>query len=530
MADVTLVFAASSRLPKEQFRRTTGPPLGALYLASTLRQNGYTVEVRDYQLNEYERPLEIDSFVHFATADSPVLGISCFSQMLPLALAAARRLRARRPEQAIILGGPGPSGAAAGIVRHFHEIDAVCCGEGEATVVELVQRLLDKQPLNDVAGIAWRNGDVCGVNPPRPRIADLDQLPLPAYDAIDLGRYDFAYVMTARGCPYHCAFCEVSSLWQHQTTWRGLDGVIDELRLLRERYGRQTILISDDTFVLRPKRVKEFCRRLVKEKLDLRWWCYGRVNHMDDELMAAMADAGCRLVFYGMESGSNSILRRIGKGFTVEAAESVVARSLEYFSVDVSFIWGYPFETLDDFVATLESIWRVLRMDPRIAVYLSLLSPLPLSPLQQEFASQLCFSDELVTYGEFAFEPARSLGGRLLDDELLAMIRQYPETFSAHYHYPTESLREKTELLRRFLGTFQQLVGRVSLSDAFRVKLEENPERVLNEDLASDELTDRLAVSWLSSVLRYRKTFGDRGALSLGSDVCRESGGRRSAR
>ena len=241
----------------------TMAPLGALYVVAALEEAGYSVAFRDYALErgpDIYRTARIADFLD--RTDSPILGISCFSSMLPHALAASRTVRAARPDIKIVLGGPGPSAIAKDLMQRFPEIDFVVYGEGEETAIELAAALLTGSPaLSSIQGLVWRGDDGTVVqNPARQRRKQLDEIRFPAYELSDLAWYGVVGVVYARGCPYQCTYCDVVSMWKRLNVARTLENVLTELNWLEQEYGLRHVAFVDDLFTVDRARTIEFCR------------------------------------------------------------------------------------------------------------------------------------------------------------------------------------------------------------------------------------------------------------------------------
>ena len=417
------------------------PPLGILSLAAWLRSHGVTLNIADYQLaggdmSDQLRPSRFASFIE-DQAPSPIIGISVMGGMLPVVLLAVEEYKARHPEKTIILGGSGSTGVATQILHTFPAVDCIVCGEGEATLLELLKNNCD---LSTVAGVVYRNGDSIVENPARKRIADIDTLPIPAYDLIDMNRYAVVNVSTSRGCPYHCAFCESPTFWGTGVIYRSLDNVMNEIRELRMRWGKRQINLCDDTFVVRRQRVEDFCRRVISEKLDFRWECFARVDLVDSDLMKLMAEAGCSAVFFGIESGSDSVLSRIDKRFTVAQAREVISQAVKIFPhVYASFVWGLPFETMEDFFDSILLMTEFGNLGARVQrPHFSLR---PGAPLFTQYVNNIAYSTSLPYH--FLEVPRR-----FLPPEVEEIIRRHSEIFVPFYHIEGSEFEEKQRFMR----------------------------------------------------------------------------------
>lgn len=449
--DITLVNVSTPVPRNEADDRVVFAPLGCLYLISALERAGIVVDFRDFQLFDPGSSfhLDKDNFETFLNDSAPIVGISCMVSMLPFVTLGAKKFKELNPHHTIILGGPGPSGVAESIVSSLPWIDVVCRGEGEETIVELVNAVSKGSDLGTVKGITYRDSRGVHSTPPRTRIQNPDDIPFPAYDRIDFSDYNSVSVITARGCPYKCAFCDVGPLWGNKTRFRSIDNVVEELSFLKNEHGQNTIHVADDTFDLKRNRTETLCREM--DRLRMNWTCLARVDLIDEDLLERMAGAGCRSIFLGIESGSDAVLKKINKKFTIAEATEKAELAKKYIDkVITSYIWGFPFETTEDFKSTLLSIVSMWYLDAMAG--LKLLSPMPLSPLGIEYRDHLEFSEELCSV--FAslgnVTSTKSTHRASLPDEFREIIERHPDIFMGFYHIKTENLEEKAEYLRKF--------------------------------------------------------------------------------
>jgi anaerobic magnesium-protoporphyrin IX monomethyl ester cyclase len=431
------------------------PPLGPLYIAAALEEAGVTVDFRDFQLDPGAHGLSGDRLTAYLADHAPIVAISCFVDMLPAVVDATRQLHAERPDTLFVLGGPGPTASAARILEEYPWITAVVRGEGEETTQEWVNVLRDGREV-PVPGMVYRGQDGLRDGGDRPRNRSIDNLPLPAYHLLDWSHYSHARVITTRGCSYRCSFCDVTALWDNRSIYRSLDATIAELRTITEVYGKSAISVVDDTFVLNRNRVRNFCRLLLEQNMHLQWGCFGRINLMTEDLIEAMSAAGCRAIFYGIDSGSQAVLDRTVKRVRAEDVLPVLELSARYFDkIEASFIWGYPFETLDDFKRTLDLAGEASMLAPRVNVQLHMLSPLPLSPIYREFGGTLCSPEPE--------DRAWLLLPALLLDERAAALRgivsSAPDIYPGFYSFPTPAKEAKRKLLEQTMSALHRTVG-----------------------------------------------------------------------
>ena len=426
-------------------------PVGPLYVVEALEKNGFHVDFRDYQLSVGENRTDPMSIVAFLEDCSDIVGIGCASDTLPLTILAMQKLKETFPEKIIILGGYGPTGVATEILKNFPFIDIIVLREGEKTMVDLIQCLTNKGNLKNVNGICFRSGNTIAINPHQ-QLINLDDIPIPSYNKINLHDYQNLSLISSRGCTFTCAFCECPSFWQYRVRRRSISNIIQEFKLLRDAYGPGLdrnpdgswnkkgvpLIIHDETFTLKRSFVLALCDQLNREELNVQWMAMGRIDLMDDELMVRMAESGCVTIFYGAESGSDSILRKINKKVTVSEIKDVLQRSLDYFdSITTFFIWGFPDETMEDFHQTLELISYTENIGAGPVVYGW--APLPLSPLYEQYMNDLVFSEEYYTSSHM-----------YQGNEIVDLLRKYPKVFPGFLVWHPDELEEKYEIAKSF--------------------------------------------------------------------------------
>jgi anaerobic magnesium-protoporphyrin IX monomethyl ester cyclase len=453
-ADITLINLNMLLIRYgEDAEKELHTPLGCLYLTRALEDSGFSVDFRDYQICDAADPFDIKAFIEFIEAPAPVIGLSCMANLLPFTIIAAKAIKDRYPDRVVVLGGVGPKGVEDKILQRFPWIDVIARGEGERTAPELL-RAIDAGDLATVSGISYRRGGRIKHNPDRPRISDLDSIPLPAYETIDLDRYTGYGMMTSRGCPYSCTFCSVAPVWNHETFSRSPDNIVAEMKTLHETAGVDMFLFQDEFFVSGKKHVMAFCDALRKSEMDVEWKAFGRVNLTDIEMMQAMADSGCVELRFGIESGSDRMLTRMKKGFSAADVLALVPAAVDIFPrVDTFYVWGFPDETDDDFNQTLFQMVSFRTMGARILP--SLLSLLPQTEIYEMVnKDRLEFCRFLLP--EFVFTGHEIIKGSEI--EIPAKHRQYfdliashPDIFPGFYHFDLENnVMPKLELLRQF--------------------------------------------------------------------------------
>ena len=429
-------------------------PLGPLYVARALEDAGFVVDFRDYQLHEAQDLFTTEEILRFIADPAPVIGFSCMANLLPFTILAMKAVKEAHPDRTVILGGVGATAVERLMLERFPWIDVIVRGEAEVSAPLLLAALKAGAPLDRVPGITYRDADGHVVENPRPeRIADLDAIPRPAYHHIDLSSYTGFGVITSRGCPYPCTFCSVAPIWDHRSYHRSAESVVAEMRYLHERGGADLVLFQDEFFVAGRSRVLRFCEVLEGSGLDLYWKAFGRINLTDDDMMHAMERTGCVEIRFGAESGSDRILALTQKGFKAEDTIDVVRRATGVFRrVDLFYIWGYPYETMEDFYASVFQMVSFRMMGARILP--SLLCLLPQTEIYQkhvrpgelEFAPDL-FPEYMVTGHEIS--RLSHVEVRPEHQAVFDFVRQHPDIFPGFFHVGLDSnVRPKLRVLQ----------------------------------------------------------------------------------
>ena len=217
-ADITLVNLNMLFMRYgEEVERELHVPLGPLYLTRALEDAGFGVDFRDYQCVASNEPFDLNVFLEFLRDPAPVIGLSCMANLLPFTVLAVRAFREAFPDRTVVLGGVGSKSVEEKLLTRFPWMNVICRGEAERTGPELLAALRGGGDLSRVAGLSYRANGTVHHTPDRPRITQLDAIPLPAFEKIDLGRYAGYGMMTSRGCPYPCTFCSVAPVWNHES-------------------------------------------------------------------------------------------------------------------------------------------------------------------------------------------------------------------------------------------------------------------------------------------------------------------------
>lgn len=359
------------------------PPLGMSYLAGYLREHGQEVTLLDFEHEATSMGKRtMNRLVDMACNLEPdIIGFTAWADCMPFISEFLTRFRQRAPDCITVLGGPLPSVAPAETLELMPAVDYVVVGEGEHVLLQLIQQL-EQGKAPDSEGVCYKKGGSLFYRPQTSHV-DIEALPFPAYDLLppvrDYTREGEPTVLTmaaSRGCIYNCTFCSSKMMWGLYRC-RSVNNVIDEVAFHVREYGDIFIDFLDDIFTAYPQWVKTFCRRLQERNLDLKWSCITRVDRVNRELLKNLKEAGCRIIFYGVDSGTQRILNQINKGYKVEDVLRAIETSLEFgFSIENTFIINFPTETKQEMMETLKLARTLLDMGVEEAVVF-ILTPHP---------------------------------------------------------------------------------------------------------------------------------------------------------
>jgi len=448
LANLNMFFV---RYP-DRLKRSLHVPLGPLYLTSALEAEGLSVDFRDYQRCTYEEPFSTDNVVDFCKDAADIIGLSCMANLLPFTILAAKEIKKRYPEKTVIIGGVGANSVEDKIIRKFPWIDIVARGEAETTIASLVSAVRDKRDLASDPGITYRENGNVRMTPAAERIKNLDSISRPAYHRIDLKKYLGCSILTSRGCPYTCTFCGVAPIWNRTPYSRTCKGVIEEMKFLNREHGVEYFVFQDEFFVSSKDRVLEFSEKLIRSGLKIKWHAFARINLTDKDALEAMAESGCQELRYGIESGANRILKKTRKGFTIEEAIEIVSTALLHIpKVGTYFMWGFPFETMDDFHETVSQMIYFRLLGAKILS--SLFCFLPQIDIYKEYGGSLKLSFYPDLIPEYMLTGHDLFDGHLCASEkhmfIYDFIREHPDIFPGFFLYePEKNILPKFEILK----------------------------------------------------------------------------------
>lgn len=327
-------------------------PVGLGWINATLRASGFDSSLANLSGVSWDRVGAL-----LARERPDLVGITLYTFNRHAGLRLAAMAKRANPRCVVIVGGPHATHVGSSILRHYPDVTAVAVGEGEITMLEVARAVSAGGVLAAVRGLLVRDdaGAACSTGS-RETVADLDTLPFPSrhYGGHHLDLHtEPSFVITSRGCPARCTFCNTPDFWGTRMRFRSPQSMIAEIRHLKEKLGIVYVSIRDDTFTVNKRRVIEFCRLLISERLDILWNCQSRVNAIDEERLGWMRRAGCEHIQYGIESGSPRMLSLLAKDITLDQIRAAAAATRKVgLTLSIYLISGVPGETKADFEAT----------------------------------------------------------------------------------------------------------------------------------------------------------------------------------
>jgi anaerobic magnesium-protoporphyrin IX monomethyl ester cyclase len=386
------------RDPKQWRFKQPYPPLGTLLAASVMRAQGHDVALLDNNLKDGPHVIvpalteHRPQYVVIYDDGFNYLTKMCLTVMRDAAFVMAEE--SRKHGCTVIICS---SDATDHYEKYFqHHVDYVIRGEGEETLKQLIGTLEKDGDVSAVQGLAFQKNGATILTPARPVLRDLDALPMPAWDLVDMEAYRTLWLKhhgyfslnlaTTRGCPFKCNWC-AKPIYGNRYTSRSPQHVVDEIAFLLEHHRPDHFWMSDDIFGLRPGWVQEFNRIVKERKLSFTYKIQSRVDLLlEDEVIDALAASGARTVWVGAESGSQSVLDAMDKGTTVEQIYDAT-RLLKTHGIAVGFFlqFGYPGETETDIQATLRMVLELMPEE----VGISISYPLPGTKFYENVKGQL---------------------------------------------------------------------------------------------------------------------------------------------
>jgi magnesium-protoporphyrin IX monomethyl ester (oxidative) cyclase len=358
-------------------------PLGLMYLASYLREYSSDVEVKILDASarpdltrwegDFFKVGHTDEMITKAIADyqPDIVGISSMFTINSKGVHDTAKLVKQSDRRIPVIVGGAHASAFPEWVLKDENIDIVVTGEGEETLLDIVNRLKTEKPIYDLTGLAYRDNGTVKSTGLREFIKDLDTVPPPARDLVDMNvyfyeKYNYSHsmspprstVVSSRGCPYRCIFCSIHSLWRHSYRMRSPQNVVDEIETLVRDYGVREIAFFDDNLSVSKKRMIEICDEIIRRKLNIKWCTPNGIAiwTLDKEVVLKMRESGCYKLTFGIETGSLATQKFIRKShIDLEKSKELIKYCNKIgIWTHSPFIIGFPYETEKDIMDTID--------------------------------------------------------------------------------------------------------------------------------------------------------------------------------
>ncbi len=362
-----LLVRTSSKLHENYVYNRMSPPMGLMYLASSARQKFPDAEIRIVDIlahNDYAEQL-----IKFAPDIVGFSALTCEAFQLPRLISMAK---SQHYKPLVIVGGPHATSSPLSIFAQT-QADMAVLGEAETTFVEILEKVSKKESLESTAGTFFKkvrpNGDFEIIRgPERPAIQNLDALPFPAWDLIDIEAYQksldmniwhkedrYMTIFTSRGCPYQCIYCH--RIFGKKPRFRSAESVVDEISLIVEKYNIREFQVIDDIYNLYPARVIKVAELLKQRGLKVSFSFPNgiRADIMNERILCALKDSGAYNLTVAVESASPRLQKLMKKGVDVEKAAKIIDMAADMgFIVNGFFMLGFPGETYYEMMGTID--------------------------------------------------------------------------------------------------------------------------------------------------------------------------------
>ncbi len=350
-------------------------PIGLAYVAGFARSKGHKVTMVDVRLYGSEWEAVLRRTLREQKPD--LVGLYCLTPFFSTCSYLSRIVKEEAPYTKVVWGGPHPSVLAKETLAECEYVDYCVCGEGEIPF----SMLLDGAHPSTIPGVAYReNGTVVPNKTKSPSVRDLDAIPWPAYDLLPYKRYSFVMggttltMITGRGCPYTCTFCACDAVHVTGYRVRTVKDSVDEMEYYVKQMGISQFIFEDDTYTVNTKRAAAMSEEILRRKLDITWFCNSRVTGISLELLELMKRSGCKLIFFGIESGNQEILNAIEKRIELKDAEETLVNCRKVgIRTYGLFIIGHPYESRESAMETI-NFAKSLPLD---YAQFSVLTPVP---------------------------------------------------------------------------------------------------------------------------------------------------------
>jgi len=381
------------------------PPLGICYIASMLKKmNGVSIFLRDYEINLFSGQI-LKKDLEKLKID--VIGVSFRTASYGSAKKFIKKVTDINKGIFVVAGGHHATAFPKETLMDLN-CNAVVVGEGEYTFKELVERLAGGKSFKGLEGVVYRNTAGAIVeNERRPPISDIDALPWPARELLNLNDYSVVTLLTSRGCPFNCIYCD-KSISTRKAKFRSADDIFDEIRHIATRLNKNRLYIVDDHFFLKKDRTETILDKIIKEGISIRWTCQARVDGLSESILEKAKRAGCEQIMYGVETGDRKELEFIRKNATLAEAENAIKFTKKAgITARANFMLGFPISTRGSMRNTINFAKSI---NPDIVRFFAV-SPLPNTDLWNHVYGSHCVLDRINWEDMDFFKPSFDIAG-----------------------------------------------------------------------------------------------------------------------
>lgn len=427
-------------------------PLGLLSLVTILNKDENNAEIIDfnylYSIDELKKSCDsqenIEIMADYILAKNPkLIGFHSMCGSYHNNLMIAKCIKEKNPSLPIIFGGPQVSLTARSSMEAFPWIDLIAIGEAERTIEKIIQAFEGQIPFTSIPGILYRKQGEIVSNNEQEFIENLDSLPILDYSLISyINDLETIPIEAGRGCPYECTYCSTKTFWKRKFRLKDPQRLIDECKDLYFNYGKNKFNFIHDLFTVNKAKVMDFCEKVLEEHLPIKWGCSARIDTLDEELIQKMSEAGCKDIYLGIETGSPTMQKISRKNLDLSLVWEKIELLGKYnIEVILSFIYGFPQETITDLEQTLDMIQKALDLGIR-KVQLHLCTLMAGTELYDQYHSNL-------TYNGILSDSTSNVNLSSSKE----MILKYPDIFPHFFNLDTE-IRTKYQNLGRFMTDY----------------------------------------------------------------------------
>ncbi len=438
------------------------PQLGLLSLRQIL-ESKYLVELVNFDYLWSRGVLDLknslkdtlnDCAKYILDFNPRVVGFYTICDSYQVTVLLAKLIKVKRNDIIITFGGPQATLTAKESLKAFPFIDYICIGESELIIQQLMEALIKKRFdfVENLSNMAYRKNGEININQSLPIISNEE---LSIYSVKNHSPFEELFdgkmnIEVGRGCPFNCSFCSTSSFWGRKFRVKPIDEIISEMKYFSKKYGVTEFKFEHDMFTCNKKYIKSFCYKIIEEDLPFTWTCSSRIDTLDDEIIHLMRMAKCIKMYVGIESGSSYMQNIIHKNLNLEKAKhNLILLHKSEIELTVSFIYGFPDETMDSLQETMDMICYLYNIGIE-NVQLHMFIPLPNTEEELKINDQLFFCADDINIGISHTS--------LKDKEVQELILSYPKIFSQFYTFKS-LIKDNSATLSFFILYISSSIG-----------------------------------------------------------------------